>query len=61
MKHIKEILEKTIENTSKAKFYRWNQDYFIEHFDSSEHYEALIRAGNFKKLEGILKNEKKSD
>jgi hypothetical protein len=42
------------ENASKAKFYRTNRDIFLRYFESLEQYEALILAGNFEKLDGII-------
>lgn len=41
--------------TDKARFYQNNPDIFIRYFDSPEQYEALIAAGNFKKMEAIIK------
>ena len=54
MIHIKDLMERTVENASKAKFYRTNRDIFLRQFDSLEQYEALINAGKFEKLEGII-------
>ncbi len=36
------------------KFYITNADIFIKYFDSAEHYHALVKAGNYKKLEEII-------
>lgn len=36
------------------KYFRNNADLFLRYFDSREQYEALIRAGNFKKMEFII-------
>lgn len=58
MIHIKHILAKSLENASKAKFYRTNRDIFLRYFESLEQYEALIAAGNFKKMELIIKEGK---
>jgi len=58
MIHIKNILAKTVENASKAKFYRTNRDIFLRYFESREQYEALILAGNFKKMDEIIKEGK---
>jgi len=55
MIHIKDILANTIENASKAKLYHHNRDIFLKYFDSVEQYEALISAGNFKKIDEIIK------
>lgn len=55
MIHIKHILAKSLENASKAKFYTHNIDIFLRYFDSKEQYEALILAGNFGKIEDIIK------
>ena len=55
MVHIKEIINKQLENISKAKFYNWNRDIFLKYFDSIEQYDALISAGNFKKIDEIIK------
>jgi hypothetical protein len=55
MTHIKHILSNTIENASKAKLYHQNRDIFLKYFDSVEQYEALISAGNFKKIDEIIK------
>ena len=58
MIHIKDLLERTVERASKAKFYRTNRDIFLRYFDSLEQYEALILAGNFEKMELIIKEGK---
>lgn len=55
MIHIKTILANTIENASKAKLYHQNRDIFLKYFDSVEQYDALISAGNFKKIDEIIK------
>jgi hypothetical protein len=55
MIHIKTILANTIANASKAKLYHHNRDFFLKYFDSVEQYEALISAGNFKKIDEIIK------
>jgi hypothetical protein len=52
------ILEKSVTNASKAKFYHHNQDIFLRYFDSIQQYEALILAGNFGKMEEIIKSNK---
>jgi hypothetical protein len=57
--HIKDLLERTVERASKAKFYRTNRDIFLRYFDSLEQYEALILAGNFEKMELIIKEGKR--
>lgn len=58
MIHIKDLMERTVERASKAKFYRTNRDIFLRYFESLEQYEALILAGNFKKMELIIKEGK---
>lgn len=58
MIHIKELMERTVERASKAKFYRTNRDIFLRYFESLEQYEALILAGNFGKMELIIKEGK---
>tara|TARA_R110000868_G_scaffold29030_4_gene107990 strand:+ start:13520 stop:13714 length:195 start_codon:yes stop_codon:yes gene_type:complete len=50
----KALIAQREENASKAKFYRTNRDIFLRYFDSLEQYEALINAGKFEKLEGII-------
>jgi hypothetical protein len=55
MIHIKDLLEGTVERASKAKFYTHNTDIFLKYFDSEEQYRALILAGNFGKIEEIIK------
>ena len=57
MTHIKNILAKVIENASKAKFYHHNRDIFIKYFESIEQYQNLIEAGNFKKIQEIIKKQ----
>ena len=57
MIHIKTILAKTIENASKTKFYHHNRDIFIKYFESIEQYQNLIEAGNFKKMNDIIKEK----
>jgi len=37
------------------KFYRTNRDIFLRYFHNLQQYEALILAGNFKKMEKIIK------
>lgn len=56
MIHIKNILNKTI-NASKAKFYHQNRDIFIKYFESIEQYQNLIEAGNFKKMNDIIREK----
>jgi len=58
MIHIKDLTERAVERASKAKFYRTNRDIFLRYFESLEQYEALILAGNFKKMELIIKEGK---
>lgn len=57
MIHIKTILAKTIENASNAKFYHHNRDIFIKYFESIEQYQNLIEAGNFKKIQEIIREQ----
>ena len=56
MIHIKNILNKTI-NAINAKFYHHNRDIFIKYFESIEQYQNLIEAGNFKKMNDIIKEK----
>ena len=51
-------MERTVERASKAKFYRTNRDTFLRYFESLEQYEALILAGNFEKMDLIIKEGK---
>ena len=44
-----------MDRASKARFYYTNQDIFLRYFDSEEQYSALIAAGNFKKIELMIK------
>ena len=55
MTHIKDLLAEIIKNASKAKFYSYNQDAFLRYFDNEQQYKALILAGNFEKIEKIIK------
>ncbi len=57
MIHIKTILAKAIENASKAKFYHHNRDIFIKYFESIKQYQNLIEAGNFKKIQEIIREQ----
>ena len=57
MTHIKTILAKVIENTTKAKFYHHNRDIFIKYFESIEQYQNLIEAANFKKIQEIIREK----
>ena len=57
MIHIKTILANTIENASNAKFYHHNRDIFIKYFESIEQYQNLIEAGNFKKIQEIIREQ----
>ena len=54
---IKTIIAKVIENASKAKFYHDNRDIFIKYFESIEQYQNLIEAGNFKKIQEIIREQ----
>lgn len=58
MIHIKDLMERTVERASKAKFYRTNRYIFLQYFESLEQYEALILAGNFEKMDEIIKEAK---
>jgi hypothetical protein len=51
-------MQRTVERASKAKFYHHNRDIFLRYFESLEQYEALIAAGNFGKMELIIKQNK---
>jgi hypothetical protein len=55
MKHVKDILATITANASKAKYYHHNMPIFLRYFDNIEQYNALILAGNFKKMEQIIK------
>lgn len=57
MQHIKDLFARINENASKAKFYRTNRDIFLRYFDSLEQYEALINAGNFRKMDEIISDK----
>lgn len=57
MQHIKQAMANIIENSSKAKFFRGNRDLFLKYFDSHQQYEALILAGNFKKMKEIVEEQ----
>lgn len=46
-----------IEHGTKANFYRGNKDIFLRYFDSPQQYEALILAGNFQKMQEIIKSK----
>jgi len=59
MTNIKESMQKLIEHGTQAKFYQGNREIFLRYFDSLQQYEALIAAGNFKKMEEII--EAKTD
>ena len=56
MKHIREILDSELKLIKKKKFYHDNRDIFLKYFRNVKQYEALILAGNFKKMEEIIKN-----
>jgi hypothetical protein len=47
--------DKLMTTLNKKKFYQNNQDKFLQYFDSVNQYQALILAGNFKKIEEIIK------
>jgi hypothetical protein len=55
MKHVKQILAKTLEHASKAKFYHNNQDIFLRYFPNLATYQKMILAGNFDKMERVIK------
>jgi hypothetical protein len=42
---------------NKTKFYRNNKDIFLKYFDNFYQYEALINAGNFVKMEEVIKEK----
>lgn len=46
-----------IEQGTKANFFRGNQDLFLQYFDSLQQYQALINAGNFQKMQEIIKSK----
>lgn len=56
---IKTHMQKLIEQGTQAKFYQGNREIFLRYFDSLQQYEALIAAGNFKKMEEIIKAKSK--
>jgi len=56
MIHIKDIFAKINQNASKAKFYSHNQPVFLRYFDSEDQYKSLINAGNFTRIEEIIKS-----
>lgn len=55
MEHIKQSMQRITSAASKAKFYNNNQDTFLRYFDGLEQYQALILAGNFEKMEEIIR------
>lgn len=55
MTPIQTILSRVTENSTKAKFYRTNREIFLRYFNSLAQYEALIAAGDFKKMQQIIK------
>jgi len=48
-------MESLINHGTQAKFYQGNRDLFLRYFDSLEQYEALISAGNFRKMEEVIR------
>jgi len=52
-------MQKLIDHGTQAKFYQGNRKIFLRYFDSLQQYEALIVAGNFKKMEEIIKANSK--
>lgn len=63
MIHIKDLLERTVERTNKAKFYCHNRDIFLKYFEDCGNYSAetvydlMIEAGSFDKIEKVIKNK----
>ena len=57
MQHIKQAMSNILINSSKAKFLRDNENKFVRYFEDSAHYRSLINAGNFKKIEEIVKEK----
>jgi hypothetical protein len=59
MDHIKKVLQNAKDNVlaNRAKYYHNNFSIFVRYFDSEQQYIALINAGNFKKIEEIIKNK----
>jgi hypothetical protein len=58
MTHIKQIMDKKLENISKAKFFNYNRDIFLKYFENEVQYNALILAANFDKIREIIKSKK---
>lgn len=54
MKHISNSISSVVKFAGKARFYNTNRDYFQRHFKEGQ-YDALIRAGNWAKLDEIIK------
>jgi hypothetical protein len=60
MQHIKQAMSNILINSSKAKFLRDNENKFVRYFKDSAHYRSLINAGNFKKIEEIVRKKQPS-
>jgi hypothetical protein len=57
MIHIKDILNKFIDKTGKARFYYNNKDLFIRYFESEFAFVEKIKAGKFKEIEEIINEQ----
>lgn len=59
MEHISKVLQNVKDKIleSRTKYYHDNFSIFIKYFDSEQQYIALINAGNFRKIEEIIKNK----
>ncbi len=57
MIHIKDILNKFIDKTGKARFYYNNKDLFIRYFESEFAFVEKIKAGKFKEIEETIKKQ----
>ncbi len=57
MIHIKDILNKFIDKTGKARFYYNNKDLFIRYFESEFAFIEKIKAGKFKEIEETINEQ----
>jgi hypothetical protein len=57
MQHIKQAMQRILINNSKVKFFEDNENKFLQYFDSLDQYKALIRSGNFDKMQEIIKDK----
>ena len=57
MEHISQVVKNLMSYKTNARFFENNnnRNHFIQYFESQRQYDALISAGNFKKMNDIIR------